>query len=179
MQKIGYALVKVSDGAIVERWHNIGQDDNGRPMLRLVIPDGAISVHSPEIGREYNGYKFVERFLDDPGQPSPFHSELPDVEKFDGERLVVSRSYSTTADIVPASVPMVSAKLTLLDAGLLDKVDSIIDGLDRKVAGNRAVQILWEYATDVKRASPELAAIAALVGLEDAQIDDLFRKAAA
>lgn len=177
MQKIGYALVRLSDGAVIERWDGVGHDPNGRPMLRLVIPDQKIAVHSPDIGTEYYGFKFVERLLDDPGRPSRFHSET-DKEKFTGNAVVVARSYPDAPDIVPMTVPMVKAKLTLLAAGRLDEVDAVIAGLDPKVLGSRAVQLMWEYSTDIRRSSPELAQIASVVGLTEPEIDDLFRQAA-
>lgn len=70
-------------------------------------------------------------------------------------------------------VSMRQARLALLSAGLLDDVEAAIAQADR------AVQIEWEYATVVDRASPLVEAIGTALGLTDVQIDALFADAAA
>lgn len=75
--------------------------------------------------------------------------------------------------VVPDSVEMRQARLELLDAGLLDAVDSAV------TAAGRSAKIEWEFALTVKRAHPLFPAIQQQTGLTDAQVDDLFVRAAA
>ena len=70
------------------------------------------------------------------------------------------------------SVTMRQARLALLAAGRLDDVDAAV------ASAPRAVQIEWEYATTVERASPLVAAIGAGLSMDDAALDDLFAGAA-
>lgn len=74
---------------------------------------------------------------------------------------------------VPQVITIRQAKLALLAAGLLDDVD------DAVAASDRATQIEWEYATDVQRNWPTIAAVASVAGLTDEQVDGLFIAAAA
>jgi hypothetical protein len=69
-------------------------------------------------------------------------------------------------------VTMRQARLALLAADKLDDVEYIISNADR------AVQIEWEYATVVQRASPLVEAIGTSLGMTDADIDALFADAA-
>lgn len=72
------------------------------------------------------------------------------------------------ARTVPQTVTMRQARLALLQAGLLDAVTAAVQ------QAGQAVQIEWEYATDVRRASPLVQAISAGMGLTEAQVDALF-----
>lgn len=65
------------------------------------------------------------------------------------------------------------ARLALLDAGLLDTIETKIR------AKNRAFQISWDYATEINRDDPLIATIAKELNLTDAAIDLLFKNAAA
>jgi hypothetical protein len=71
-------------------------------------------------------------------------------------------------DVVPAEVPQWQARRALLDAGLLDAVEAAV------AAATRDVQIVWEYAPNIVRNSPFIAAMGPALGLSDAQIDALF-----
>lgn len=62
------------------------------------------------------------------------------------------------------------ARLKLLEVGLLDELEAII-------TTNREWQIEWEYATEVKRSSPLVAAVAAQAGMTDEEIDTMFKQA--
>jgi len=73
----------------------------------------------------------------------------------------------------PEAVSMRQARLALLGAGVLDKIDAAIS----QIGG--AAQIEWEYATEVRRDSPLIGALASVLGMTDAQIDALFIAAAA
>jgi len=69
---------------------------------------------------------------------------------------------------VPHSVSMRQARLALLGAGLLDSVDAVV------AQSPRAVQIEWEFATDVWRDRDLVASLGGALGLTDDQIDALF-----
>lgn len=73
---------------------------------------------------------------------------------------------------VPSSVTMRQARLALLAVGLLDDVEAAV------AAAGRAAQIEWEYATDVQRTHPLIAAVQAAQGMSNADVDQLFIAAA-
>ena len=73
---------------------------------------------------------------------------------------------------VPQQVTMRQARLALLNAGLLDDVEVVV------AAAGREAQLEWEYAAVVDRSNQAVAAVQQQEALTDAQIDDLFRKAA-
>lgn len=85
--------------------------------------------------------------------------------------------YSAPAPTIPTSLTPRQAKLALLSAGLLDDVDAAIEAIP-DAATKRVAQIEWEYAQEVRRDWPLLNAVAAGMGMTDAQIDDLFTLAA-
>lgn len=91
---------------------------------------------------------------------------------------LVAAGELTIAPYVPPPAPPVTqvtmrqARLALLAADLLDDVEAMMTQADR------AVQIEWEYATVVDRASPLVASISSSLGLSDAEIDALFVNAA-
>lgn len=62
-------------------------------------------------------------------------------------------------------------RLALLQAGMLDAVESSIS------AASREVQIFWEFATEWHRTNAVLISLGASLGLSDTQVDDLFRLA--
>lgn len=71
---------------------------------------------------------------------------------------------------VPTSITPRQARLKLLEVGLLDELEAII-------TTNRAWQIEWEYATEVKRDSPLIDAVATQAGLTSEQVDAMFTEA--
>ena len=72
--------------------------------------------------------------------------------------------------LVPSSITPRQARLKLLEADLLDNLEAVI-------TTNRAWQIEWEYATEVKRDSPLIDAVAVQAGLTELQIDTMFIEA--
>jgi hypothetical protein len=74
---------------------------------------------------------------------------------------------------VPESVALWQARAALASAGLLEKAQAAI------AAAPAAVSTAWEYGNTISRASPTIAALGEALGLSSAQIDDLFRQAAA
>ena len=79
--------------------------------------------------------------------------------------------------IVPQRVTARQAQLALLDAGLLDDVDAIIEALPANVRAR--VRIEWDRATHVERGSAVTQMVATALGLTSAQEDALFVAAAA
>ena len=85
---------------------------------------------------------------------------------------------------VPQAVTRYQGRATLLQMGLLDDVDAHyaalpIDTPDPEVnLNNRIAKERWGGILNFERNSAELAAIATLFNLTEAQVDDLFRFAA-
>jgi hypothetical protein len=71
---------------------------------------------------------------------------------------------------IPAMVTRFQALATLAAGGWLDTIHVYIDALPR----NNVQRLAFENATDWERTSPTVNAIAAMLGLSDAQVDDLF-----
>ncbi|MFG6573211.1 hypothetical protein ACGYLO_16580 [Sulfitobacter sp. 1A13353] len=78
---------------------------------------------------------------------------------------------------VPAAVSMRQARLALSRNGLLANAESAIAGMTGS-AGDEA-RIEWEYATELRRDHPLVAALGQTLSLDDAAQDDLFKQAAA
>lgn len=78
------------------------------------------------------------------------------------------------AQSVPESVTRFQARQALKAAGLLGTVDAAV-----AASGNVAIQDAWAEALNFKRQSPSILAMAAALNLTSAQLDDLFRAAAA
>ena len=71
---------------------------------------------------------------------------------------------------VPDSVSTFQAKAALLDAGLLDDFQALIDD-----AGTSAVlKLAWTCAPVFLRNSPAIVSMTALAGLTSGEVDDLF-----
>lgn len=66
------------------------------------------------------------------------------------------------------------ARAALHSAGLLQAVESIMSN----EATDMIARLAWQDAQEFKRTSPTVQAMAAALGLTDAQVDDLFRQAA-
>lgn len=75
---------------------------------------------------------------------------------------------------VPESVSNFQAKAALLQAGLLDSVESMMAAPQTPAVARLA----WSDAQEFRRTSPTVAAMASALGLSEGQIDDLFRTAA-
>ena len=70
------------------------------------------------------------------------------------------------------SCSMRQARLALLQSGLLAQVDPAIDAMPDPQRSQAAIE--WGYATTLQRHSPFVLALGVALGLDDAQIDDLF-----
>lgn len=78
---------------------------------------------------------------------------------------------------VPDRVTMRQARLALLGVGLLQHVEPAIAAIPDPVT-REAVQITWEYSTEVQRRNPFIGTLAGALGMTDADVDNLFRSAA-
>jgi hypothetical protein len=79
---------------------------------------------------------------------------------------------------VPESISPMQARLWLVQHGISlttieNAIDSIADQQTREI-----VRIQWEYGQEVIRAAPWLSALALVLGLDDAALDQAFREAA-
>lgn len=77
---------------------------------------------------------------------------------------------------VPQSVTMRQARLALHAAGLLSSVDTAIASMQEPAKTAAAIE--WEYASAVERNAGLVPAMAAALGMSEADIDDLFIAAA-
>jgi hypothetical protein len=75
---------------------------------------------------------------------------------------------------IPTTVTRFQALATLAAGGYLDTVHTYIDALPR----SNIQRLAFENATDWERSSPTLAALATMLGLSNAQVDELFVAAA-
>ncbi len=74
----------------------------------------------------------------------------------------------------PQEVTAFQARAALAAAGLLGSVNTYMASLPADNVGRLA----WEYARTFKRTSPTILALAPLLGMDDAQLDQLFITAA-
>lgn len=74
---------------------------------------------------------------------------------------------------IPAFVTPYQARVALARAGLLNKVNSVVEG------GSEEMKLAWNYATVIERNSPFITALAPTLALTDERIDELFVQAAA
>jgi hypothetical protein len=72
--------------------------------------------------------------------------------------------------LVPKEVTMRQARLALLDAGLLDDINTLLSQDER-------AKIMWEYATAVYRDEALVSQMQLATGMSDDQIDVLFIEA--
>lgn len=72
-------------------------------------------------------------------------------------------------DPVPQSVSRFQAKAALALAGLLEQANAVV-----AASGNVVLQLAWAEATEFKRNSPGINALAPALGLDDAALDQLF-----
>lgn len=124
------------------------------------------SPHTKEHIRTTNGADWMGRA----GTQPPEYD--PDTQSafFDGGQWVIKDF--TPAKQVPTVVSMRQARLALLGAGLLDDVQAAVE------FGDRAMQISWEFATEVRRDDALVLGLAKSLNLSPDQVDDLFIQAA-
>lgn len=72
---------------------------------------------------------------------------------------------------VPRKISVRQAKLALLNAGLLDDIEAMIE------KSEKSVQISWEYATEFERNNPLILSFGALMKMSEEELDELFKLA--
>lgn len=136
-------------------------------MMHALIENGKVA----NVGIVYEGFR---PDLNITLVPVPQGSGVAVGWLFDGEDFAPPPPYVAP---VPETVSPRQARLALLGIGMLDEVEQALASIPG--AQGKAAQIDWEYATEVQRKSPLIAALGPALGLTDAQIDDLFRAAVA
>ncbi len=113
--------------------------------------------------------------------PGPLYLSVRDVpaetHPAPGEQLLTDAEYQAAADswqssIVPQIVTPRQLRKALNAAGLRATVEAAV------AAAPQDVRDEWEYALEIRRDYPLMTAMAAQLGMTDAQLDDLFRAAA-
>lgn len=93
---------------------------------------------------------------------------------YDGASFSKSASKSLQQE-TPKSVTMRQARLALLNIGKLGTVDSAIASMTG-IYGD-AARIEWEFSSEVHRNRPLVLALAPILNMTDAQLDQLFVEA--
>lgn len=94
-----------------------------------------------------------------------------------GHPVAVFPDPPTAAEVLAAErarmvVSRFQARAALHNAGLLDDVEAAV------AAADAFTKIAWADAVEFRRTSPTILTLAGAIGLNDAQLDDLFRAAA-
>ena len=90
----------------------------------------------------------------------------------DGGEYVIEnqKDEKTKLVYVPDKVTIRQAKLALLDFGLLDEVDAILQSPNIP----RKTKIEWEYANEIERRWVDESGVMKFLGFEKEQLDELF-----
>ncbi len=94
--------------------------------------------------------------------------EFPPLEEVEAERAAEALEAERAAMVVSRF----QARAALMGSGLLATADAAIQGADEMA------KLAWADAQEFRRNSPLVAAIAAQLGMDEIQLDYLFRQAA-
>jgi hypothetical protein len=123
---------------------------------------------SSRVGTEYSTWSHNEkRGVDSPLQK---HDMFYQWNGLGWDELTEYPHPAPLPEPIPSSITPRQARLKLLETDLLDNLEAVI-------TTNRAWQIEWEYATEVKRDSPLIDAVASEASLTVEQIDQMFIEA--
>jgi hypothetical protein len=140
-----------------------------KEVIQYIVTNGCEATWVDEEGLQIKCHSYdgtqMAMFRDD---AAAFGTPLTDYEDMiaDIESKIVPPG--PVVPVVPTVVSMRQARLALYGAGLLDQVNALV------ASSTPDVRIEFEYATELRRDWPTLVALAAGLGLTDAQIDDLF-----
>ena len=81
------------------------------------------------------------------------------------------------APVIIVPITMRQARLELLSVGKLDDVNAALAAIPDEQE-RKAAQIEWEYAAIVERTAPLVKALTPALGFTEAEMDDLFKRAA-
>ena len=90
-------------------------------------------------------------------------------DTWDGENFIPKE----TEMEIPIQVTMRQARLALLQAGLLDDIETAINSIEDETI-RKSIQIEWEYAMDIRRDWQALKLVTQQMGMTDDQLDELF-----
>lgn len=142
------------------------------------VESGEIKAGPCSLPDQWRGHRGLKHMSDDTLAAIGWLPVVDAAEAAPSESLTVepTRVVRHRSLLVPEEVTMRQARLALLNAGLLDAAQGVIDALP--MPQRRAAQIEWEYALSVRRDHP-LIALMISEGLATAeQVDGLFVAAA-
>lgn len=135
----------------------------GQIVLTLILPHGSDAAEAIRFPAPVD---LVEDGpVDAPGLTPP--NEATTIGDIDWRQ-----SYNPGAAVIPAEVSRFQARAALHIAGLLPSVEAAL------AVADPLAQIAWADAQVFRRDSPTIAALAAAIGMTEAQIDALFIQAA-
>ena len=111
----------------------------------------------------------VEQIADAEGNIRYVYEQLR-FEPWYSEEAIDKEVAKRKEEIKVKSVTPRQARIELLRAGMLDAVN-------QAVASNHEWAITWEFATEVRRDDPMIAAVQELLGKTELEIDELFTTA--
>lgn len=76
--------------------------------------------------------------------------------------------------VIPQTVTVAQGGLALIESGLMEEVQAVIETLREDPVTNAALLWAWDKATEWNRNSPSLTAVAQAAGMTEEQLDDLF-----
>lgn len=79
--------------------------------------------------------------------------------------------------VVPQSVTMRQARVTLIESGLIDSVEAAIDAI-QDAAQRKIARATWDCSSEVQRRQPLVLMLAPAIGLSSSDLDNLFILAA-
>ncbi len=136
---------------------------DGQIVLTLILPHGSDAAEAIRFPAPVD---LVEDGpVDAPGLTPP--NEATTIGDIDWQQ-----SYNPGAPVIPAEVSRFQARAALHIAGLLPSIEAAL------AAADPLAQIAWADAQVFRRDSPTIAALAAAIGMTEAQIDALFIQAA-
>ncbi len=101
---------------------------------------------------------------------------MTDAQFADWRQAQVQAAAQAAAAYIPPAVTMRQARLVLLGAGLLPQIDKAIAGMPSPQ--REAATIEWEYSSEVKRDGALVQQLGKSLGLDDAALDAMFKRAA-
>ncbi len=108
----------------------------------------------------------------------PYDGEIPEIDP-EKQKLVYEDGILKAIDKPKEKIDKITlrqTKLILNQMGLLSVVERYINSIeDEKLKATAKIE--WEYANDVERSNPLIAALQAGLNLSDEQVDDMFREA--
>ncbi len=127
--------------------------------MKLIMQNSKIA------GTATDNYQGEESTID---MPDDF-----DIENLEQYKIVENDGIKEVKIKIPVQVTIRQARLALLQAGLLDDIETTINAIEDETL-KKAVQIEWEYAQDIRRDWQALIMITQAMGMTDEQLDELF-----